>query len=91
MGSKYMLCKDCIHSRVCMIRDQTDFLPEHRKCFINKADAIETVYGQWIYYERPHYFKCSICKETVPYKKAMIFNGEREYNFCPKCGAKMKY
>lgn len=34
-------------------------------------------------------YKCSMCKYTVPYRKAVFINGKREYNYCPHCGAKM--
>lgn len=53
------------------------------------ADVALVVHGRWVEYPRPHYFKCSECKYTVPYRKAMWFNGKREYNYCPNCGAKM--
>ena len=45
--------------------------------------------GKWILYPRAHYFKCSECKYTVPYRKAMLKNNDREYHYCPHCGAKM--
>ena len=55
------------------------------------ADVKPVVRGEWIEYPRAHYFKCNKCKYTVPYRKAMILtNGEREYNFCPHCGADMR-
>lgn len=53
------------------------------------ADVAPVVHGKWIYYKNAHYFKCSECKETVPYKKAVLIDGKRKYNYCPKCGAKM--
>lgn len=53
------------------------------------ADVAPVVHGQWIKYPRAHYFKCSECKYTVPYKKAMLVNKTRQYNYCPHCGAKM--
>lgn len=53
------------------------------------ADVAEVVHGQWIEYPSPHYFKCSECKCTVPYKKAMAIDGERKYKYCPSCWAKM--
>lgn len=56
---------------------------------IPSADVAPVVHGRWILYPRPHYFKCSKCKYTVPYKKAYAHNGGREYNYCPHCGAKM--
>lgn len=53
------------------------------------ADVVPVVHGEWVEYPRPYYFKCSNCKYTVPHKKANLFNGKREYNYCPHCGAKM--
>lgn len=29
------------------------------------------------------------CKCTVPYRKAVLINEKRQYNYCPNCGAKM--
>lgn len=56
---------------------------------IPAADVAPVVHAKWIEYPRPHYFKCSNCKYTVPYRKAVLHNREREYNSCPSCGAKM--
>lgn len=56
---------------------------------IPAADVAPVVHGKWIEYPRPHYFKCSNCKYTVPYRKAVSHDGKREYNSCPSCGAKM--
>lgn len=53
------------------------------------ADVAPVVRGKWVEYPRAHYFKCSNCKCTVPYKKAKLINGKREYNCCPNCGARM--
>ena len=53
------------------------------------ADVAPVVHGRWIEYPRAHYFKCGECKYTVPYRKAHLTNGKREYNYCPNCGAKM--
>ena len=55
------------------------------------ADEVAEVrHGRWIEYPRAHYFKCSECKYIVPYRKAVLVNGSREYNYCPNCGALMK-
>lgn len=59
-----------------------------------KIEAEPIRHGHWVEYERPHYFKCSLCKVTVPYKHGRKpYNGEirnnRYYNFCPNCGAMM--
>lgn len=56
---------------------------------MNVADVEPVVHAKWVEYPRAHYFKCGNCKYTVPYKKAMLYNGKREYNYCPNCGAKM--
>lgn len=53
------------------------------------ADVAPAERGRWVMYPRAHYFKCSNCKKTVPYRKAMLINGKREYNYCPNCGARM--
>lgn len=52
-------------------------------------DVEPVVHRYWIEYPKPHYFKCSGCKFTVPFEKAVLIDGERKYNFCPACGAKM--
>ena len=53
------------------------------------ADVAPVRHGRWNLYERAHYFKCSLCAKTVPYRKACLFDGRREYNYCPNCGARM--
>lgn len=57
--------------------------------FIPAADVVPVKHGKWIEYQIPHYFKCSECKCTVPYVKAVLIDGKRKYNYCPACGAKM--
>lgn len=56
---------------------------------ISAADVAEVRHGRWVEYPRAHYFKCSECKYTVPYRKAIFVNGNREYDYCPSCGARM--
>lgn len=56
---------------------------------IPAADVEPVRHGRWIEYPYAHYFKCSECKCPVPYKKAVLTNGKRKYNYCPNCGAKM--
>lgn len=53
------------------------------------VDIKPTKHGHWVEYPKPHYFKCSECEYIVPYRKAVSVNGEREYNYCPSCGAIM--
>ena len=52
-------------------------------------DVVPVKHGKWIEYQILHYFKCSECKCTVPYVKAVLIDGKRKYNYCPSCGAKM--
>lgn len=40
----------------------------------------------WVEYPASHYFKCSVCHYTVPYKKAMPFQNNCRYKFCPSFG-----
>lgn len=56
---------------------------------IHAADVAEVRHGEWVEYPRAHYFKCSACKCTVPYRKAVLINEKRQYNYCPNCGARM--
>ena len=57
--------------------------------YLPTADVAEVKHGKWIEYPRAHYFKCSECKETVPYKKAVLIRGKRKYKYCPVCGSKL--
>lgn len=57
--------------------------------YVPAADVAPVKHGKWIEYQIPHYFKCSECKCTVPYVKAVLIDGKRKYNYCPACGAKM--
>lgn len=57
-------------------------------------DAVPVVHGRWIEMERVHYFKCSRCRNPIPYKFGWrLYDGvvanKRYYNYCPNCGAKM--
>ena len=61
---------------------------QDRDCF-PAADVAPVKHGKWIEYQILHYFKCSECKCTVPYAKAVLIDGKRKYNYCPSCGAKM--
>ena len=57
------------------------------------VDAVPVVHGWWIEMERGHYFKCSRCRNPIPYKFGWkVHNGvlnKRYYNYCPNCGARM--
>lgn len=82
--------------REALIDDFNHFAPEYYNALINDlickqptADVAPVVHGRWVEYPALHYFKCSKCKYTVPYRKAVLFNGKRSYNYCPHCGAKM--
>lgn len=84
--------------RILRAKAEMGRLSEYSVCFDNvakmiellpAADVAEVKHGKWIEYPRAHYFKCSECKETVPYKKAVLIRGKRKYKYCPHCGAKM--
>ena len=62
--------------------DRFIFCPVGTGSPINSLDIIpdNRNVAVWVEYPRAHYYKCSICKYTIPYKKAT------EYKFCPSCG-----
>lgn len=46
-------------------------------------DAVEVVHGRWIIPKIPHITIVGICSECGKM-------GDRNYNFCPNCGADMR-
>lgn len=72
--------------------DNCTFVPVGPTMCANKIEIIpENRYmASWIEYPRAHYFKCSECKYTVPYSKAMPINGFCVYKYCPSCGKRIK-
>ena len=76
--------------------------PIYRECILTMAlylrneDDIPTVYaepirhGHWIEVQRIHekdhtaICECSLCGDTV-----WVYDGQRAWNYCPNCGAKM--
>lgn len=56
---------------------------------LTAADVAPVRHARWVEYPRAHYFKCSECKYTVPYRKAISVNGKQAYNYRPNCGARM--
>ena len=81
MGKRY--CKPCR-------ADKKDYNGvKCRACWV--GDAIGEIDGATTIGTEAcaHYFKCSNCKYTVPYRKAVLISGKREYNYCPHCGARM--
>ena len=82
-----MNCKDCIHNEVCYRREVCNDIEEHiRKLgcmdFIARADVQEIKHGEWIMTCNGDYYYCSEC---LNYKKPI----DREFFYCPHCGAKM--
>lgn len=53
-------------------------------------DAKEVKHGHWIEVQRIHekdhtaICECSLCGDTV-----WVYDGQRAWNYCPNCGAKM--
>lgn len=97
--AEYIECRECDspHCKGCNLKNletmlrngKFDCIMNENRCINTAADVAPVVHGRWIKYPRAHYFKCSECKCIVPYKKAMIMDGERKYKYCPNCGAKM--
>ena len=57
---------------------------------IPAADVVEVVHGEWkpcSHYDSDTHMicECSVCGDTV----WVYYNSEREWNYCPNCGAKM--
>ena len=54
------------------------------------ADAESVKHGHWIEVQRIHekdhtaICECSLCGDTV-----WVYDGQRAWNYCPRCGAKM--
>lgn len=55
---------------------------------VESTDSTTKTKSDLIEYPHAHYFKCSNCKQPIPYKFGMISNGKRKYEYCPKCGKK---
>ena len=70
------------------LRKQLREAQEQYEKHLNELEQQLPKRGEWILKERAHYFKCSICKEPIPYKFG--YGGNRYYNFCPRCGADMR-
>ena len=81
LRQEYEMHDDCDELVARRCRDALSAVPA--------ADVAEVRHGKWVEYPRAHYFKCSECKYTVPYRKAIFVNGNREYDYCPSCGARM--
>lgn len=50
---------------------------------IPRVDAVEVVHGRWIVPKIPHITVVGICSECGKMS-------DRNYNFCPNCGADMR-
>lgn len=53
---------------------------------VNKQPTVEPKHGHWI---DDWDIGCSVCSECVDSFLWEDFNGVREFNYCPTCGAKM--
>ena len=57
---------------------------------IESAPTVEPKHGHWIEVQRIHekdhtaICECSLCGDTV-----WVYDGQRAWNYCPNCGAKM--
>lgn len=51
------------------------------------VDAVEVVHGRWEPHPRASGFdRCSVCNDCIIYGD---WAGEKKWNYCPNCGAKM--
>lgn len=83
-----MTCKDCLHSKVCHMREVCNDIEEQIKefgCmdFIARADVQEVKHGEWEYIgtdKMGNVFRCSQCCGRIGLDK--------ETDYCPNCGAK---
>lgn len=54
------------------------------------ADVVEVRHGEWQSLDRDH-FSCTQCGHIFALgSTATIYNVKQQWQFCPKCGAKMK-
>ena len=81
---KQTFCAECDHSIKCEDCD-IDYHFEHL------APTVDPVkHGHWIEVQRIHetdhtaICECSLCGDTV-----WVYDGQRAWNYCPNCGAKM--
>ena len=57
---------------------------------LDNAPTVEPKHGHWIEVQRIHetdhtaICECSLCGDTV-----WVYDGQRAWNYCPTCGAKM--
>lgn len=71
--------------KACWVLDMLDEVEQFQS-----ADVVEVVRGRWIEVSRPTQNKkaaiceCSVCGDAI-----WVYDGQREWKYCPNCGAKM--
>ena len=97
--AEYIGCRECdsLYCKGCNLKNletmlcngKFDCIMNENRCINTAVDVALVIHGHWVEYPQTHYFKCSECKCTVPYKKAMVIDGKQKYKYCPNCGATM--
>lgn len=93
-----MTCKDCIHNEVCHMREICNDIEEQVKelgCmdFIARTDVQEIKHGKWIKMDiipdDVDYY-CSECRNFIDIAIGRETPIDRDFFYCPHCGAKME-
>ena len=70
---------------------QSEYMRYHDGKRIVLVDVAPTIEerkkGEWIVYKAPDKYHCGLCK--CPFCGEGMIAESDEYNYCPKCGAKM--
>ena len=53
------------------------------------ADVAPIVHGKWDDDSVAFFRKCSVCGCCIEWAQLPFLDGDGEYNYCPRCGAKM--
>lgn len=94
-----MTCKDCIHNKVCYMREVCYNIEEQIKelgCvnFIARSDVQEIKHGEWTKDDSGGCY-CTACGWCADYDYDYVTYvtnnglGNGDFNYCPHCGAKM--
>lgn len=93
-----MKCEDCLHEKICYMRETCNDVEEQIRefgCrnFISRADVQEIKRGEWIkMYNNPadgNYY-CSECHNSIDIATGRKTPIDRDFFYCPHCGAKME-
>lgn len=90
--AEYIACRSCDSPdcKGCNLKRLETMLENGKfECLMNEnrainalADVVPVRHGQWVEYQVPPIICCSNCDWATDVK-------EKNFNYCPKCGAKM--